>query len=201
MGSARQRALSSTYTSILLELAGARACAWLPSCHILEIGFGMGQNLLELAQKHPEQRVLGVDLYLPGIASVVLAAQRTGIENLRVINCSAQELFAAQAMQLEQIYIHFPDPWPKRRHRNRRLVNAAFLAQLAEHSRMGALLHLATDDAHYAQSMLEDLYANPHWCNSVPPAFSPRRQRCSSKFEQRAVNAAKATFELSFERC
>ena len=199
MGAARQRALSST--DVLLELTSAEAQAWLPSCHVLEIGFGMGQHLLELAQKHPERRVLGVDLYLPGIASVVLAAQRAGIENLSVINCSAQELLAAQAMQLEQIYIHFPDPWPKRRHRNRRLVNAAFLAQLAEHSRVGALLHLATDDAHYAQSMLEDLHANPSWRNSAPPAFSPRRQRCSSKFEQRALSAAKATFELSFERC
>ena len=199
MGAARKRALGKA--GILLELASNEARTAAQDCHILEIGFGMGQHLLELSQRHSDKSVLGIDLYLPGIASVVLAAERAQSKNLSVINCSAQELLASQAMQLEQIYIHFPDPWPKRRHHGRRLVNANFLSQLAEHSQLGALLHLATDDAHYAQSMLEDLHSNPQWRNSSPPAFSPRLPRSPSKFEQRAVNKNQATFELSFERC
>ena len=160
----------------------------------------MGQHLLELSHNHPDKRVLGVDLYLPGIASAVLAARCVQIENLAIINCSAQELLASQSMQLEHIYIHFPDPWPKRRHRGRRLINSVFLSQLAQHSKIGALLHLATDDAQYAQTMLEDLHEHQQWRNSFPPAFSPRLQRHPSKFEQRAVDNNKATFELSFER-
>ena len=200
MGTARKLALSSN-SGVLLTATSPEAQAWSQSCHILEIGFGMGQHLLELSQKHPDKRVLGVDLYLPGIASALLAAQRAQLGNLAIINCSAQELLASTNMQLEQIYIHFPDPWPKRRHRGRRLVNSAFLGQLAEHSRIGARLHLATDDAHYAQSMLEDLHAHQQWRNSTPPAFSPRLQRGSSKFEQRAITNAQATFELALERC
>ena len=200
MGTARKLALSSN-SGVLLTAASPEAEAWSQSCHILEIGFGMGQHLLELSQKHPDKRVLGVDLYLPGIASALLAAQRAQLGNLAIINCSAQELLASTNMQLEQIYIHFPDPWPKRRHRSRRLVNSALLAQLAERSSAGARLHLATDNAHYAQSMLEDLHAHQQWRNSSPPAFSPRLQRSSSKFEQRAAANAQATFELTFERC
>ena len=200
MGTARKLALSSN-SGVLLTATSPEAQAWAQSCHILEIGFGMGQHLLELSQKHPNKRVLGVDLYLPGIASALLAAQRAQLDNLAIINCSAQELLASTNMQLEQIYIHFPDPWPKRRHRSRRLVNSAFLDQLAERCRIGARLHLATDDAHYAQSMLEDLHAHQQWRNSTPPAFSPRLQRNLSKFEQRAATNAQATFELSFKRC
>ena len=132
---------------------------------------------------------------------MLLAAQRAQLDNLTIINFSVQELLANTNMQLEQIYIHFPDPWPKRRHRSRRLVNSVFLAQLAERCSAGARLHLATDDAHYAQSMLEDLHAHQQWRNSSPPAFSPRRQRNLSKFEQRAATNVQATFELTFERC
>ena len=201
MGAGRRKALATANASVLLSEPQAIA-SWAQRCQILEIGFGMGDNLIASAQRHPQAKVLGVDVYLPGIAKALMGIEAAGLSNIAIINTAVGELLANTNMQLEQVHIYFPDPWPKRRNHNRRLVNREFIDKLSHHCRAQAHLHLATDSANYAQSMLELLQTHRLWRNYHPPAFSPRSlsPRTASKFESRALSAGRPIFDLIYQR-
>ena len=201
MGAGRRKALATANARVLLAEPQA-IVSWAQQCQILEIGFGMGDNLIASAQRHPQAKALGVDVYLPGIAKALMAIDAAGLSNIAIINAAVGELLASTNMQLEQVHIYFPDPWPKRRNHNRRLVNREFIDTLSHHCRSQAQLHLATDSANYAQSMIELLQAHSLWRNCHPPAFSPRSlsPRTASKFETRALSAGRPIFDLIYQR-
>ncbi|HEY4973213.1 MAG TPA: tRNA (guanosine(46)-N7)-methyltransferase TrmB [Steroidobacteraceae bacterium] len=122
----------------------------------LEIGFGNGEHLLERALAQPEQDFLGVEVHRPGIGHLLLAAAKAGVTNLRVIAHDAVEVLQQQIApgSLEQVQLLFPDPWPKKRHHKRRIVQQQFAALVASRLAAGGRVHLATDWEPYAEQML-----------------------------------------------
>jgi tRNA (guanine-N7-)-methyltransferase len=122
----------------------------------LEIGFGNGEHLLERALSQPEQDFLGVEVHRPGIGHLLLAAAKADIANLRIIAHDAVEVLQQQIApgSLDEVLLLFPDPWPKKRHHKRRIVQHEFVALVASRLLAGGRLHLATDWEPYAEQML-----------------------------------------------
>ena len=122
----------------------------------MEIGFGMGFELLAWAQQQPQWRLLGVELYQPGIGSMLSRLKKLGIENVRLVDQPAQLLLQLVSDEsLSEVRIFFPDPWPKKRHHKRRLIQPEFLEQLHQKMHAGGIVRLATDWAPYAEWMVE----------------------------------------------
>ena len=169
----------------------------------IEIGFGMGQALVQWAQNNPDWLLIGVELYQPGIGSLAHQLNAQGIENVFIAECAAEDLMQELPVSsLDEIRIYFPDPWPKKRHAKRRLIQAEFIGQLAEVLRPGGVLKLATDWTPYADWMREQF--------SLQPAFQKtldaRRQagsasdgiRQSTKFEQRGERLGHDIHDLHY---
>jgi tRNA (guanine-N7-)-methyltransferase len=170
----------------------------------LEIGFGNGENLAELAARHPERDYLGVEVHEPGVGHLLLRIEREGLGNIRVIRHDAVEVVAhwLPPACLDEILIFFPDPWHKKRHHKRRLVQSGFLDQLARVMAPGARLHLATDWAPYAEQMFEACEAHGAFENDVPGgSFAPRPDtRPVTKFERRGLRLGHEVFDLLYRR-
>lgn len=151
----------------------------------LEIGFGMGDALLELAMARPERDFLGVEVYPPGIGRFLLRLEQAGLGNVRVVCADAVEVLGRHLPPggLDELLVLFPDPWPKKRHHKRRLVNAAFLALAARVLAPGGRLHIATDWADYAQAIAElladnaDFSAEPDTAARPPTKYQRRGER------------------------
>ena len=144
------------YTGSLLDLA---ALFDREAPAVLEIGFGNGDSLVQLAAEDPASNFLGVEVHDPGIGHRMIAARGANIENLRLINHDAIEVLenSLPAASLDRINLYFPDPWPKKRHHKRRIVQAPFLELCASRLKSGASLHIATDWANYAEHIDEVL--------------------------------------------
>lgn len=169
----------------------------------LEIGFGMGDALLEMAQAHPENDYLGVDVHLPGIGRLLLRLRERQIANVRIDRRDIQEVLDhLPARSLARIYLFFPDPWSKQRHHKRRLVQAAFVEKLRQVLEPGGLFHAATDSASYARHMLAVMEAAPGFSNLAGPGrFHPRpTERPLTKFEQRGLRLGHAVTDLLYAR-
>ncbi|MCL4316036.1 MAG: tRNA (guanosine(46)-N7)-methyltransferase TrmB [Gammaproteobacteria bacterium] len=169
---------------------------------VLEIGFGAGDALLAAAAAHPENDYLGIEVHRPGVGSLLRRLDAQGIANVRVICHDAVEVLqrAIPDASLSAVHVFFPDPWPKRRHHKRRLVQPAF-AELAAHKlKSGGRLHLATDDEDYAQYMMHVL-TNCLYLKNVHGSgvFADAAQRFPSRFEQRALGADRRVWDLVFE--
>lgn len=164
---AQARALTKLSTHYRLEPHGGRFDPFVVfgrSAPLgLEIGFGMGQALVEWAMERPDWNLLGIDVYQPGIGSLMLALERDGLTNVRVLEAEAERAVEAHLApaSLDEVRIFFPDPWPKKRHHKRRLLKPAFAALLGQRLRPGGVLWIATDWAEYAQSIVEILEAEP----------------------------------------
>ncbi len=134
---------------------------------VLEIGFGNGGALAWAAEHEPDRDFIGIEVHPPGVGRLMnaLAAQDTG--NVRIFQHDAVEVLQHELppASLDEVRIWFPDPWPKKRHHKRRLIQPAFIDLLASRMRVGALLHLATDWMPYAEHMLEVMEQAPGWCN------------------------------------
>jgi len=171
---------------------------------IAEIGFGNGEATWRMACEHPEQNFIGIEVHPPGIGRLLLALEREGIPNLRIASGDAVEWLRLRipAASLAGVRIYFPDPWPKKRHHKRRLVQPAFVALLAARMRPGGILHLATDWVPYAAHMLEVLEASPHFDNLAPAGgYSPRPDwRPLTKYEQRGARLGHQVSDLVFAR-
>jgi tRNA (guanine-N7-)-methyltransferase len=169
---------------------------------IVEIGFGNGDNLLALAQANPEQDYLGIEVHRAGIGRVMLGAESAQVKNLRVISHDAVEVLARQLppRSIAQMLILFPDPWPKKRHHKRRLIQPAFAALAASRLGPGGLLRLATDWEPYAHHMLDVLNACPLLENTDPSgAFCPRASdRITTRFEKRGSRLGHSVWDLAF---
>lgn len=171
---------------------------------VLEIGFGDGDTLVELAARDPARDWLGIEVHPPGVGHCLIAAEKAGLTNLRVIRHDAVEVLARglPPASLDEVLIYFSDPWPKKRHHKRRLIQPAFVALLAQRMRPGARLRLATDWEPYAQWMLDVLGASAAFVNRAPDGgFVPRPDaRPSTKFERRGERLGHVARDLEFER-
>jgi tRNA (guanine-N7-)-methyltransferase len=170
----------------------------------LEIGFGNGENLAALAQAHPERDFLGVEVHRPGIGRLLRALESQHLTNVRLICHDAVEVLARQIAPhwLHEILIFFPDPWPKKRHHKRRLLQPAFVQELAERLVPGGLLRIATDWQPYAVEMLATLAAVAQLQNLAADGSFVLRpaERQPTRFERRGARLGHEVWDLAFRR-
>jgi tRNA (guanine-N7-)-methyltransferase len=163
-----------------------------PSPKILDIGVGMGDTTITLARAHPENDYLAVEVHEPGIGSLLRQAQTADINNLRVIHNDVIETLKYQIPEqsLDQVYIFFPDPWPKKRHHKRRLINPEFLALLKPRLKSHARIYIATDWQNLAEHVLNICDNDSDLFNLAGRGFAAPRPvwRPLTKFEQRGKN-------------
>ncbi len=169
---------------------------------VLEIGFGMGGATAQIAHANPGQDYLGVEVHTPGVGNLLKLVQDQGLSNVRVIQHDAVEVLRHMISDasLDGVHIFFPDPWPKKRHHKRRLLQAEFLALLCTKLKPGGYLHFATDWEEYAQWALEVLRAETRLANTAKD-YAPRPEyRPLTKFEQRGLNLGHGVWDLIFRR-
>ncbi len=169
---------------------------------ILEIGFGMGETTARIAADHPQNDYLGIEVHTPGVGSLLKRAAELGLTNIRVIQHDAMEVVEHMIPPaiLDGAHLFFPDPWPKKRHHKRRLLQPPFVALLASRMKHGAYVHVATDWEDYAQQIMEVLSAEPMLANTAGgyaprPAFRPL-----TKFENRGLRLGHGVWDLVFRR-
>ncbi len=171
---------------------------------VMEIGFGNGATLIELAASRPGTDFLGVEVHPPGIGQLLLGIEARGLANVRVIAHDAVEVLRHQIppASLDEVLLYFPDPWPKKRHHKRRIVQAAFAALVASRLRPGGTLRLATDWEPYAEWMLEVLNAEPALLNAAANRRWIERPpgRGSTRFEARGQRLGHRVFDLEYRR-
>ena len=171
----------------------------------LEIGFGMGAALLEMAAAAPERDFLGVEVHRPGIGRLLAGLDAGSLTNVRVIEGDAVQVLERMLGDgvLDRVLLLFPDPWPKKRHHKRRLLQASFVELVARRLAVGGLFHAATDWAPYAEQMREVLEACAQFENCAGPgAYAPRPDyRPQTKFERRGLALGHAVFDLLYRRC
>ncbi|MFJ3391888.1 tRNA (guanosine(46)-N7)-methyltransferase TrmB [Leifsonia aquatica] len=168
----------------------------------VEIGFGNGENLLTLAERHPERDFLGVEVHGAGVGRVLAGMRDRGLTNIRVARHDAVEVFhtGLAAGSVAEVLIFFPDPWPKVRHHRRRLVQPDVVKIILPALSSDGVLRLATDWEPYAEHMLEVLDAEPALVNVAGDAhFVPRPEdRPVTKFERRGEKLGHAIFDLEY---
>ncbi|MQA08536.1 MAG: tRNA (guanosine(46)-N7)-methyltransferase TrmB [Pseudonocardiaceae bacterium] len=170
---------------------------------LLEIGSGMGETTATLAAAEPEVNYLAVEVYPPGLAQLMMRAAALGVHNLRLLRGDAVELLSQHVPEgsLSGARVFFPDPWPKKRHHKRRLIQPEFVALLASRLAPGGRLHLATDWQDYAEQMLRVCAAEPSLRNEHPGGWAPRPSwRPVTKFESRAQQEGRVSHDLMFRR-
>jgi tRNA (guanine-N7-)-methyltransferase len=170
----------------------------------LEIGFGNGENLAALAAAHPERDFLGVEVHRPGIGRLLRALEERRLGNVRVLCQDAVQVLRARIApgSLEEILILFPDPWPKKRHHKRRLVQPEFVASAVGALGTGGVLRLATDWQPYALEMLATLNATRGLANLAPDGgfVSRPAERPPTRFELRGTRLGHEVWDLAFRR-
>jgi len=169
---------------------------------ILEIGFGMGQSLLAQAAANPENNYLGIEVHSPGVGSLLKGMNEQNIENIRVSLTDAVEMLNQKIPEqsLSTVQLFFPDPWHKKKHHKRRIVNHAFAEKILTRLKPGGLFHLATDWQIYAEHMLETLSEIQAFENvSDDNTFVPRPDsRPLTKFEKRGQKLGHGIWDLMF---
>lgn len=171
---------------------------------VLEIGFGMGASLLEMAERNPEVNFIGIEVHRPGVGACLADAAERGITNLRVFEHDAVEVLADSIADnsLDTVQLFFPDPWHKKRHHKRRIVQPEFVQQIRAKLKVGGVFHMATDWENYAEHMLEVMSAAPGYRNqSETGDYVPRPDfRPLTKFENRGHRLGHGVWDLMFEK-
>jgi tRNA (guanine-N7-)-methyltransferase len=203
---AQQRAYDALLPSFGVPYADARldlAAAFGRSAPlIVEIGFGMGEGTAQIAAAHPENDYLGIEVHNPGVGSLLDKIGRAGLDNVRIVQHDAVEVMRDMIApdSLAGAHVFFPDPWHKKRHHKRRLLQAPFVSLLASRIAPGGYLHVATDWEDYAVQILAVLEAEPLLVNTVW-RYAPRpAYRPLTRFEQRGVRLGHEVFDLVFRR-
>ncbi|MCM0614312.1 tRNA (guanosine(46)-N7)-methyltransferase TrmB [Marinobacter sediminum] len=170
----------------------------------LEIGFGMGKSLADMAEAAPEQDFIGVEVHLPGVGALLKEVEDRGLENVRVYNIDANDVIdlCLPDACLDRVMVFFPDPWHKKKHHKRRLVQAEFVQRIRHKLRVGGILHLATDWENYAEHMMEVMVESEGFANTQEPGeFSPKPDdRPITKFEKRGEHLGHGVWDLLFHR-
>ena len=204
----QKQALEAHWTRWGLEYEGgvltADAVFGRPGSVVLEIGFGMGQSLLAMAEASPDTHFIGIEVHKPGVGKLLHSMESRGVENIRVYRHDAVEVLrdCIADASLDTVQIFFPDPWHKKRHNKRRLIQPAFVAQLVRKLKVGAILHLATDWEDYARYMMDVLGATEGLTNTVGTGqYAPRPEhRPLTKFELRGERLGHGVWDLIFAR-
>lgn len=170
----------------------------------LEIGFGNGEHLAALAASHPERDYLGVEVHRPGVGHLLMLAATYNLTNLRASAHDAVEVLRDQIAPraLDEVLVLFPDPWHKKRHHKRRLIQPPFVELIATRLATGGVLRLATDWEEYALQMLEVVSASPQFTNLSPTGdWMPRpEERAPTRFEKRGARLGHGVWDLAFRR-
>ena len=169
---------------------------------ILEIGFGMGETTAAIAQAHAQNDYLGIEVHTPGVGSLLKQIGELGLTNVRIIQHDAVEVLEKMIapVSLDGVHIFFPDPWPKKRHHKRRLIQGPLAALLASRIKSGGYLHAATDWQEYAEHILAVLSAEPALENSAQ-GFAPRPDtRPETKFESRGLKLGHGVWDIVFRK-
>ena len=170
---------------------------------ILEIGFGMGEALVEIAKQNPDDNFIGIEVYRPGVGSCLNLLYKKDIQNVRIFCDDAVTVLeeAIPSRSLTRVQIFFPDPWPKKRHHKRRLIQPEFIKLVGDKLKNKGILHLATDCDIYALHMLEVLEQKQEFHNMAGEnEFYPRpKWRPKTKFEKRGEKLTHQVYDLLFE--
>ncbi|MDD9157321.1 tRNA (guanosine(46)-N7)-methyltransferase TrmB [Aliivibrio sp. S4TY2] len=171
---------------------------------VLEIGFGMGASLVEMAQNSPEKNFLGIEVHRPGVGACLAAAKEAGVTNLRVMCHDAVEVFESMIpdSSVSTLQLFFPDPWHKARHHKRRIVKAEFAEMIRPKLIEGGIFHMATDWENYSEHMIEVMNAAPGYENIATDGdFIPRPdERPLTKFEARGHRLGHGVWDIKFRR-
>jgi len=170
---------------------------------VFEIGFGMGDSLVAMAAEHPERDYIGIDVHPPGIGTILRDIKIADLKNLRVMQGDAMEVLQTcfEDNELDRVQIFFPDPWHKKRHHKRRMIQPAFVSELAAKMRSGGILHLATDWENYAEQMMEVMSASELFRNLAGEGnFAEDHERVETKFERRGRRLGHGVWDLLFEK-
>tara|TARA_E500000075_G_C6984587_1_gene318943 strand:- start:903 stop:1607 length:705 start_codon:yes stop_codon:yes gene_type:complete len=172
---------------------------------VIEIGFGMGDSLFDMAQKNPENNFIGIEVYAPGVGRLMNRAQSAGLTNLRIYLADANDVLenCIGMGSIDRLQLYFPDPWHKKKHHKRRLVQKEFAELVRSRLRLGGVFHMATDWQPYAEHMLSVMNLSEGFENcadtlggySLKPKYRP-----FTKFEQRGRQLGYGTWDLLFKR-
>ena len=163
---------------------------------VLDIGFGGGEALIEIAETRPHEQVIGIDVHTPGVAAILEAIENRGLRNVRVVDGDVLDFMGRiPPHSLGAIRIFFPDPWPKRQQRRRRLIRSDVVSRLIALSRDGGTLHIATDSADYVKQIREVCDADPVLIGGPieRPSWRP-----ITRFEQRAIDEGRIAVDLVY---
>lgn len=171
----------------------------------LEIGFGNGETLAQMAQAEPARNFIGIEVHTPGVGHLLHLLLDRGINNVRVMNSDAVEIIQQRipVASLDRVQLYFPDPWHKKRHNKRRIVQPEFVSLLASRLKPGGIFHMATDWEDYAQQMATVMQASPdfHTLATDGGPFSPRPDfRPLTKFEQRGLRLGHGVWDLLYTK-
>lgn len=171
---------------------------------IAEIGFGNGDATWQTALAHPEQNFIGIEVHRPGVGRLLMALEKHEIPNVRIACLDAVDFMGEHipSASLDGIRIYFPDPWPKKRHHKRRIIQPDFVEVLASALKPGGILHMATDWAPYAEHMVEVLAGNGNFHNLAEAGpYSPKPDwRPETHFERRGKRLGHGVFDLLYEK-
>lgn len=169
---------------------------------VLEIGFGMGDATAKIAKTLPNSDFLAVEVHTPGIGSLLKHMEDMALSNIRIVQHDAVEVITEMLddASLDGVHIFFPDPWHKKRHHKRRLIQADFVKLLCQKLKVGAYLHVATDWQEYAEWVLEALQAEPQLNNTAKGYAEKPDYRPLTKFENRGLKLGHGVWDLVFKR-
>ena len=172
------------------------------AARVLEIGFGMGETTAEIAAANPGTDYLALEVHTPGVGSLLKQIEERGLANVRIVQHDALEVLEHMIAPgaFDGAHIFFPDPWPKKRHHKRRLIQPPFVKLLTSRLKPGGYVHVATDWEEYAQQILEVLSAEPA-LETTAAGFAPRPDyRPLTKFEQRGLRLGHGVWDAVFRR-
>ncbi len=174
---------------------------------VVEVGFGMGSSLIEQAERHPETDFIGIEVHAPGVGKLLDEADKRGLTNLRVYREDALRVLdeCLPEASIDTLQLFFPDPWPKKKHHKRRILQPAFAELVRTRLQLGGTLHMATDWENYAEHMAEVMATVPGYRNVASEEtfpYVPRPEfRPLTKFEARGERLGHGVWDLIFERC
>ncbi|HED52530.1 MAG TPA: tRNA (guanosine(46)-N7)-methyltransferase TrmB [Gammaproteobacteria bacterium] len=170
----------------------------------LEIGFGNGDSLAQMADADPDSRYIGIEVHRPGVGHLLKMLHAQGSDNVRIYCHDAVEILEQKIpdASLNRVLLFFPDPWHKTKHHKRRIVQPDFVALIARKLRAGGNFHMATDWEPYARHMLRIMQASPDFVNTSPDDIFVERpaERPVTKFEHRGHRLGHGVFDLIFQR-
>ncbi len=171
---------------------------------IVEIGFGMGDSLLKMAQNHPENNYLGIEVHKPGVGRLLANISEHSLGNLKLMKFDAVEVLKNQIADnsLSAVYLFFPDPWHKTRHQKRRIVQDDFIQLIRKKLAPHGQFHMATDWEHYAKQMLKTMQQAPGFINcAADNDYIPRPEhRPITKFERRGARLGHGVWDILFKK-